>query len=133
MKAILCAVLLLGLSGCQNDELPHVSSSAEGSVPLTDSRILTVDEDNQEFEAELVRWRFLSKDVAWNILQCDESKCSEWRLLGEIAQPIEILATGSIVKPDDSDCWSLFFGQRTLERIDPEIRLVLSYKNTACK
>ncbi len=98
-----------------------------------DITINIVDGDNNEFNAEVVRWWPLAKQNDKHELKCFNSQCEIQILKEAWSGAIVITASTSIVDPEDASCWSLYHGEVLLNSPAEKIKIVMRYKNIICK
>jgi len=99
---------------------------------FTGLKIRTVDESNQAFEVQTVRWWYSREQDKKHTLTCKAGLCAEWVIEEELSTQIVIRADTSIVKKDDKACWDLYTGEAVVDKVVREVLIVMAYVNTAC-
>lgn len=94
--------------------------------------VRTVDEQNDAFPVQTVRWWYSGKRDAKHQLECATGRCVVWEINEEISGSIVIHADASMVKENDKYCWDLYEGEVVVEMPAREVTIVLAYANTAC-
>jgi len=108
--------------------------SADDSLnkEFTGLKIRTVDESNQAFEVQTVRWWYSGEQDKKYTATCKADLCAEWVIEEELSAPIVIRVDTSIVKKDDKACWDLYTGEAVVDKVVREVLIVVAYVNTAC-
>lgn len=125
MRKLAAIVVLVSTFGCGNAD-NRLTGETVGLY------ISTVDEKNDAFRVQTVRWWYPGKRDAKHELECETGACVEWVIEGEISGSIVIRADASVVKEDDKHCWDLYAGEVVVEMPAREVTIVMAYVNTVC-
>lgn len=125
MRKLLIIIMLISLYayGRAGDRITEKTSGLN---------IRTVDEKNDAFPVQTVRWWYSGKRDRKHELECETGSCAEWVIEEEISGSIVIHADASIVKKNDKHCWDLYGGEIVVEMPAQEVTIVLTYTNTVC-
>lgn len=129
MRKLSIAIALALLCACNGNGVPH------DVPPEANVVVKTVDGENNEFEAEKVKWWYSDKRETQYKLECPQDLCSTWTIGKEASGSITINAHASRVKANDDQCWDWFEGEATIDAdptVPQEVVIVLSYSATAC-
>jgi len=125
VKKILIIVLLVFTYTCSDAD----DRLAGESFGLS---IFIVDEKNDAFKVQTVRWWYSGEQDNKHELECDTELCAEWQIEEEISGSIVIHADTSIVKDDDEYCWDLYAGKAVVETLAREVTIVMTFTSVVC-
>ncbi|HXK56596.1 MAG TPA: hypothetical protein PLZ16_08115 [Gammaproteobacteria bacterium] len=122
---LLITALLSLLPGCGGADAPL----REKQVSL---QINTVDENNDAFKVQTVRWWYFQQRNRRHELKCEVDRCAHWVIEGEISGPIVVQADASIVHGNDAHCWDLYAGEAVVEPPAEEVTIAVLFTGTVC-
>lgn len=112
--------------------LSHAIADNKVTNEAMNLKIKTVDEKNNLFPVQRVKWWYSTKQKEKHLLKCDTDKCAEWEISGDISSLIVIHADASIVQKNDPYCWDFYRGEVIIEMPTQETTITMSYQSTAC-
>lgn len=125
MKKLSIVTALVFIFSCANAD----NSIAVENLSL---KIKTVDENNNAFKVETVRWWRPELQNQLFELQCNSNRCANWEIKENISGTIIIRAYTSIVTKNDENCWDLYGGEAVVTMPTQDVTIVMKFENTAC-
>ena len=108
-------------------------SAESDSTGHNQLKIKTLDIHNKPFSVQTVRWWHTNNQKNKQALSWNKKDCDEWLLTLPAFEHIIISADASTPNSEDSSCWKLYHGETALSATLKEVKIVMHYKNMACK
>jgi hypothetical protein len=124
-KLSIIITALTFILGCVNADEPL-------SVKTMNLKIKIVNEKNNIFRVQTVKWWNSESQKIKHRLECETDLCAEWEIKEHVSGSIVIRANTSIVQENDPYCWDLYGGEVIIMMPIQKVTIVMKYQNTVC-